>query len=61
MEFVCIQHEIYDILEENFGLKRPLALGLMCKVCYMQKVDTSEIYPQQAHQAQGISEEAKVT
>ena len=47
------------ILEENFGLKRPL--GLMYKVCYMQKVDISEIYPQQAHQAQGISEEAKVT
>ena len=27
----------------------------------MQTVDISEIYPQQAHQAQGISEEAKVT
>ena len=46
-------------LEENFILKRPF--GLICKVCYMQKVDISEIYPQQTHQAQGISEEAKVT
>ena len=51
--------KIKNILEENFGLKRPL--GLMCKVCYMQKVDISEIFPQQVHQAQGISEEANVT
>ena len=38
-----------SLLEENFGLQRPL--WLICKDCYMKTLDISKIYPQQAHQA----------
>ena len=49
----------HTTLEDKFW--PPAAVAVMCKVCYMQTVDISEIYPQQVYQARGISEEAKVT
>ena len=45
---IHINYVVYNY-KINFGLQR--TLWLMCKVCYMQTVDISEIYPQQAHQA----------
>ena len=36
-------------------------MQLMRKICYVQIVDISKIYPLQAHQAGGISEGAEDT